>query len=164
MTRRKIRVVGAMLMREDGRAYRPGDNIVAAIRHDNSDNNTNFAVDSDSVEKSLVFDKTELTNLTNNLASEKLVENQNEPKEAAEQQRSIKVRLGETLRSVAVRDLNDVRNWQALAEKNNLSTATDSKGTPLASLERGMVLTLPTASEIENFQARATLAAALQLT
>jgi hypothetical protein len=87
-----------------------------------------------------------------------------EPKEAAQEQRSIRTRLGETLRSIALRDLNDVRNWQLLAEKNNLPTDTDSKGNPVAALQRGMILTLPNASEIENFQQRASLTASSQLT
>ncbi|HEY9733633.1 MAG TPA: hypothetical protein V6C89_17060 [Drouetiella sp.] len=82
-----------------------------------------------------------------------------EPRDAAQEQRAIKTRLGETLRSIALRDLNDVRNWQLLAEKNNLSTDTDARGNPIAMLQRGMTLTLPSASEIEDFQARASLAA-----
>lgn len=87
-----------------------------------------------------------------------------EAKQAADAQKTVKTRLGETLRSIALRDLNDVKNWQLLAEKNNLSTDTDSKGNPLAVLQRGMILTLPSAAEIADFQARASLAASLQLT
>jgi hypothetical protein len=77
-----------------------------------------------------------------------------DPKESAQERRSIKTRLGETLRSIALRDLDGVKNWQLLAEKNNLSTATDTKGVPLATLTKGTVLVLPDASEIENFLAR----------
>lgn len=197
-----LRPDGTIVMDEDGRAYRPGDNFVAATPTDQS---TAFDKDPNAVERSPMLDKTELTNLagkyvneqiatsekfaalrdtksdaryeksvasnsgdssTNNTAEMSFDPNDSaeQPKEAAEQQRSIKVRLGETVRSLALRELNDAKNWVALAEKNNLSTETDDRGAPIASLQRGMILNLPTASELENFQARASLAASLQLT
>ncbi len=81
-----------------------------------------------------------------------------------ETQKTIKAWLGETPKSLALRYCNDVNVWPLLAEKNNLSTETDARGNPLATLQRGMTLTLPTESEIANFQARASLAASLQLT
>ncbi len=190
-----LRPDGTIVMGEDGRAYRPGDNFVVAKSFDQT---TNFAVDPNSGERSLMLEKTELTSRAGDFPSEQIATKEEfaalqdsksqarseqsfasnssdsttnktaemsfDPKEAAEQQRSIVVRLGETLRSLALRELNDVKHCLALAEKNNLSTATDERGAPIAKLERGMVLNLPTASELENFQKRASLAAALQLT
>lgn len=65
------------------------------------------------------------------------------------------VRLGDTLRSIAMKhpDLRDVTLWRLLAEKNGLSTDTDSKGAPLAVLIRGAVLNIPTAEEISAYRA-----------
>lgn len=65
--------------------------------------------------------------------------------------RTVKTRLGETLRSIALRHLDDVRKWQLLALKNNLSIETDSKGAPLVVLSKGTVLVLPTEDEVENW-------------
>ncbi|MBS1954273.1 MAG: hypothetical protein JST89_08805 [Cyanobacteria bacterium SZAS-4] len=198
-----LRPDGTIVMGEDGRAYRPGDNFVAAKPYDQSNN---FAVDLNSVERSHMLENTELTSLAGSFAdqqiktsekisalpdaeseerSEKTVAStsnesttialsdmsfepqkvaEEQAKDAAETQRSVTVRLGETVRQLALRYLDDVKNWPALAEKNNLSTATDERGMPIATLQRGMILNLPTPSELENFQARASAAAALQMT
>jgi LysM repeat protein/RNA polymerase subunit RPABC4/transcription elongation factor Spt4 len=63
------------------------------------------------------------------------------------------VRLGDTLRSIAMKHpiLNDVNLWQLLAEKNNLPLTCDSRGTPSAQLRRGSKLIMPTAEEIADF-------------
>lgn len=63
------------------------------------------------------------------------------------------VRLGDTLRSIAMKHpiLNDVSLWQLLAEKNNLPLTCDSRGTPSAQLRRGSKLIMPTAEEIADF-------------
>jgi YD repeat-containing protein len=64
------------------------------------------------------------------------------------------VRLGDSLRSVAMKHpmLNDVSLWRLLAEKNNLPTATDKHGIPTAILKRGTKLTMPTKQEIVEFR------------
>lgn len=69
---------------------------------------------------------------------------------------SYTVRLGDTLRSIAVRhpSLKDVAFWKLLAEVNNLSTALDERGLPIAQIARGTVLILPTRQEIEAFKGR----------
>lgn len=66
------------------------------------------------------------------------------------------VRLGETLKSVAMKHpaLQDVSLWKLLAELNGLSTQTDERGTPLAKLNRGQSIVLPSAAEIEAFRQR----------
>lgn len=68
--------------------------------------------------------------------------------------RSIKTRLGETFRSIALRNLNDVKKWPLIAELNNYSVSANDKGEPIAVLQKGTTLLLPNASEIEDFQAR----------
>lgn len=67
------------------------------------------------------------------------------------------VRLGDTLKSVAIRHpaLQDVSLWKLLAELNNLSTETDSKGTPVAKLGRGSQLVIPSPHEIAAVRAKA---------
>ncbi len=67
--------------------------------------------------------------------------------------RTIKTRLGETYRSIALRDLNDVKKWPLIAALNNHSTGVNDKGVPIAVLQKGTTLLLPNASEIEAFQA-----------
>ena len=60
------------------------------------------------------------------------------------------VRLGDTLRSIAMKhpDLKDVTMWRLLAQKNGLTVDTDSKGAPLAVLIRGTTLNIPSEDEI----------------
>ena len=74
-------------------------------------------------------------------------------KEAAET-RSYAVRLGDTLRSVAMKhpELRDVSLWKLLAAKNGLAVETDAKGSPLAILIRGASIVIPTAEEIEDYR------------
>jgi len=64
------------------------------------------------------------------------------------------VRLGDTLRSIAMKHpiLNDVNLWQLLAEKNDLPLSCDSRGTPTAQLKRGAKLVMPSAEEIVEFR------------
>jgi hypothetical protein len=69
-------------------------------------------------------------------------------------EKSYSVRLGDTLRSIAMRhpDLHDVTLWPLLAKKNGLSTDMDSKGAPLAVVIRGANIVIPTREEIEMFR------------
>jgi len=157
---RYLRPDGTILIGERGQALRPGEEL--AVAPVEAPENTKSASESGFAEQRLVSEKSELNDMTT--AAVKEIGETKDTQQAGEGQKTIKTRLGETLRSIALRDLNDVKNWQLLAEKNNLSTETDSKGNPLAALQRGMTLTLPTTSEIEDFQARASLAASLQLT
>lgn len=64
------------------------------------------------------------------------------------------VRLGDTLKSIAMRHpaLEDVSFWRLVAEVNGLSTSTDDKGVPVASLKRGTTLWIPAPDEIEQFR------------
>ncbi|HMP54728.1 MAG TPA: hypothetical protein PKD05_24475, partial [Candidatus Melainabacteria bacterium] len=64
------------------------------------------------------------------------------------------VRLGDTLKSVAMKHplIRDISLWKLLAEVNNLSTATDSKGTPKASLTRGSSIKIPSQDEISEYR------------
>ncbi|MBI1272245.1 LysM peptidoglycan-binding domain-containing protein [bacterium] len=64
------------------------------------------------------------------------------------------VRLGDTLKSVAMKHplVRDISLWKLLAEVNNLSTATDSKGTPKASLTRGSSIKIPSQKEISEYR------------
>ncbi|MBU6455834.1 MAG: hypothetical protein KGS72_28950, partial [Cyanobacteria bacterium REEB67] len=73
----------------------------------------------------------------------------------ASDERSYAVRLGDTLRSVAMKhpEMRDVSLWKLLASKNGLPVDTDSKGAPLAILIRGTSIVLPTAEEIELYRA-----------
>jgi hypothetical protein len=65
------------------------------------------------------------------------------------------VRLGDTLKSIAIRQpqLLDHSLWVLLAEVNGLSTAVDTSGSPTCKLARGMRLKLPNKSEVEAFRA-----------
>jgi nucleoid-associated protein YgaU len=65
------------------------------------------------------------------------------------------VRLGETLKSIAVKhpSINNVEAWKLIASLNGMETATDSKGTPIAILKRGTVIILPSKAEVEKFLA-----------
>jgi len=66
------------------------------------------------------------------------------------------VRLGDTLRSIAVRHpaLRDVSLWRLLAEINNLPTDADEHGVPRAQLKRGTTLVLPSQEQIEAYNHR----------
>jgi len=61
------------------------------------------------------------------------------------------VHLGESLRSIAQKLFKSPAYWRLLAIKNDLSTATDSRGNPVTQLKRGQTLTLPNAAELESF-------------
>ena len=65
-------------------------------------------------------------------------------------------RLGDTLRSISMRHpaLKDVALWRLIAEINNISCDTDSKGVPSAELKRGVTLILPFPQEILEFRER----------
>ncbi|MFN8550446.1 MAG: hypothetical protein U0103_03070 [Candidatus Obscuribacterales bacterium] len=65
-----------------------------------------------------------------------------------------KVRLGETLQSIAVNDelLKDVNMWVLICQINNLDTAVDVVGRPRVQLSRGDILLLPNQDEIEEFK------------
>lgn len=81
-----------------------------------------------------------------------------EPQEDGDDQiterRCYQVRLGETLQSVALRDplMNDIRMWKLVAHINRLSLDTDQYGKPLARLEKGQILILPTDREVAEFK------------
>lgn len=65
-------------------------------------------------------------------------------------------RLGDTLRTVAARHpaLRDISLWKLLAEVNGLSTEIDGRGKPVAELNRGTILILPTPRQISRFRQR----------
>jgi len=65
-----------------------------------------------------------------------------------------KVRLGETLQSIAVNDelLKDVNMWVLICQINNLNTAVDVVGRPRVQISRGDILLLPNQEEIEEFK------------
>jgi len=73
------------------------------------------------------------------------------PKRAADGRMRYTVRLGDTLKSIAMKHpgLEDVSSWRVLAEINNLSTETDEKDNPKAVVPRGSVLMIPTRAEVE---------------
>jgi len=66
----------------------------------------------------------------------------------------ITVRLGDTLRSIALKHsaLNDVSLWKLLAQCNDLSVEVDSKGAPIVLLTRGMSLQIPREDEIASYR------------
>lgn len=65
-------------------------------------------------------------------------------------------RLGDSLKSVAMKHpaLQDVNLWKLLAEVNEITTETDSKGAPVATLTRGAVLMIPSNVDVEAYRAR----------
>ena len=75
-------------------------------------------------------------------------------------------RLGDSLKSVAMKHpaLQDVNLWKLLAEVNNLSTDTDAKGAPVATLSRGATLSIPSAADIEEFRQRSVAPNAVRTT
>ena len=76
------------------------------------------------------------------------------PKRAESGRIQYRVRLGDTLKSIALNHptMSDVSLWKLLAEVNDLSMETDQKGSALAKLNRGTTLALPTVSEIEDYR------------
>ncbi|MDR3615188.1 MAG: LysM peptidoglycan-binding domain-containing protein, partial [Candidatus Obscuribacterales bacterium] len=62
-------------------------------------------------------------------------------------------RLGDTLVTVAKRHpaIRDARLWKLVAELNNLSTKKDKNGAPVARLQRGQHLLLPTAEQKSDY-------------
>lgn len=73
------------------------------------------------------------------------------PKRSADGRMRYTVRLGDTLKSIAMKHpgLEDVSSWRVLAEINNLSTETDEKDNPKVLVPRGSVLMIPTRAEVE---------------
>lgn len=73
------------------------------------------------------------------------------PTRAADGRMRYTVRLGDTLKSIAMKHpgLEDVSSWRVLAEINNLSTETDVNDNPKAVVPRGSVLMIPTRAEVE---------------
>lgn len=65
-------------------------------------------------------------------------------------------RLGDSLKSVAMKHpaLQDVNLWKLLAEVNGISTETDSKGAPVATLTRGAILMIPSNVDVESYRAQ----------
>ncbi len=65
--------------------------------------------------------------------------------------RSYVVRLGDTVRSIALRDaqMGDASLWILIARVNNLMTAVDPSGAPIVKLRRGQVIQLPNPNEID---------------
>ncbi|HEY9679939.1 MAG TPA: hypothetical protein V6C76_18195 [Drouetiella sp.] len=68
--------------------------------------------------------------------------------------RQHKVRLGETVQSIAIHDpqINDVNMWVLVCRLNGLDTSVDAAGRPRAQLTKGESVWLPTADEIEEFK------------
>ncbi len=64
-------------------------------------------------------------------------------------------RIGDTLRSIALRHpaLQDVKLWELVAVVNELSTEVNSKNDPIAKLARGQILFLPTPEDIQSWRA-----------
>lgn len=65
-------------------------------------------------------------------------------------------RLGDSLKSVSMKHpaLQDVNLWKLLAEVNDMSTAVDAKGAPVATISRGAVLMMPSLADIEEYKTR----------
>lgn len=65
-----------------------------------------------------------------------------------------KVRLGDSLKSVAMRHpfVRDITLWKLIAEINKLSTATNASGTPKSKLVRGTEIKIPTKEEINDYR------------
>lgn len=87
------------------------------------------------------------------------------PKRAADGRMRYTVRLGDTLKSIAMKHpaLEDVSSWRLLAELNNLSTDTDAKDNPKAIVPRGSVLMIPTKAEVEEHKRKMGLRKAIVL-
>lgn len=66
---------------------------------------------------------------------------------------SYQVKLGETLQSIALNHprMGDVRFWVVIATLNDLPTHVDQYGQPIAIIECGQLLVLPTALELIDF-------------
>lgn len=66
---------------------------------------------------------------------------------------SYQVKLGETLQSIAISHprMGDVRFWVIIAALNDLPTHVDQYGQPIAIVENGQFLVLPTALELIDF-------------
>ncbi len=76
-----------------------------------------------------------------------------------EDRRRYKVRLGETLQSIAVNDelMKDVNMWVLICRVNELDTAVDVVGRPRVQLNRGDIITLPNQGDVEEFKLLARL-------
>ncbi len=87
------------------------------------------------------------------------------PKRAADGRMRYTVRLGDTLKSIAMKHpgLEDVSSWRLLAELNNLSTDTDANDNPKAIVPRGSVLMIPTRAEVEEHKRKMGLRKAILL-
>ncbi|MBX9688433.1 MAG: LysM peptidoglycan-binding domain-containing protein [Candidatus Obscuribacterales bacterium] len=62
------------------------------------------------------------------------------------------VKLGQQLRSISQKLYGDPSYWRLIAQKNELSTDTDSRGEPLTHLRKGQQILLPSAEEIQEFK------------
>jgi hypothetical protein len=62
-------------------------------------------------------------------------------------------RLGDTLKSIAVKHpaLKDPSLWKLIAEINQLATAVDSKGVPIAKIVRGSKIRIPNPDEVAEY-------------
>jgi len=87
------------------------------------------------------------------------------PKRAADGRMRYTVRLGDTLKSIAMKHpaLEDVSSWRLLAELNNFSTETDANDNPKAIVPRGSVLMIPTRAEVEEHKRKMGLRKAIVL-
>lgn len=74
--------------------------------------------------------------------------------------RVYRVRLGDTLRSIALRDplLQDQSMWPLLARINGISEVRDATGHPTATLSRGNTIYLPSEEEIKQYRLMSRLA------
>ena len=80
------------------------------------------------------------------------VQEEDTPQQPA--RREHKVRLGETLQSIAVHDplMKELNMWILICKLNNLDASVDVVGRPRAQLTRGDIILLPNADEIEEFK------------
>lgn len=87
------------------------------------------------------------------------------PKKAADGRMRYTVRLGDTLKSIAMKhpSLEDVSSWRILAEINKLSTETDENDNPVALVTRGSVLMIPTKNEVEEYKKKLGLRKAIAM-
>lgn len=87
------------------------------------------------------------------------------PKRASDGRMRYTVRLGDTLKSIAMKhpSLEDVSAWRLLAELNKLSTETDENDNPKALVTRGSVLVIPTKNEVEEYKKKLGLRKAIAM-
>ena len=83
-------------------------------------------------------------------------------KTAGEGRTKYVVRLGDSLKSVAMKHpmVRDISLWKLIAEINKISTAVDTRGAPKAKLTRGSEIKIPSAQEIADYRSKLGLAKA----